>query len=87
MEKLEQIIAIYQQVIQEAELALQDARKRIYYISLLRLILFVGAIAGAIVFWSDGWLYISVFAALPFILFIWLVKRHNFCFFFNGRIF
>ncbi|WP_308745648.1 hypothetical protein [uncultured Bacteroides sp.] len=80
MEKLEQIIAIYQQVIQEAELALQDARKRIYYISLLRLILFVGAIAGAIVFWSDGWLYISVFAALPFILFIWLVKRHNFWF-------
>ena len=56
MEKLEQIIAIYQQVIQEAELALQDAQKRIYYISLLRLILFVGAIAGAIVFWSGGWL-------------------------------
>ena len=78
MEKLEQIIAIYQQVIQEAELALQDARKRIYYISLLRLILFVGAIAGAIVFWSDGWLYISVFAALPFILFIWLVKTPQF---------
>lgn len=80
MEKLEQIISIYQQIIQKAELELQNTRKRIYYISLLRLILFIGAITGAIVFWSDGWLYISVFAILPFILFIWLVKRHNFWF-------
>lgn len=80
MEKLEQIIATYQQIIQNAELELQSARKRIYYISLLRLVLFVGAIAGAITFWSDGWLYISVFAILPFILFVWLVKRHNFWF-------
>lgn len=80
MEKLELIITTYQQIIQKAELELQNARKRIYYISLLRLILFGGAIAGAIVFWSDGWLYISVFAILPFILFIWLVKRHNFWF-------
>lgn len=80
MEKLEQIIATYQQIIQKAELELQSARKRIYYISLLRLVLFVGAIAGAITFWSDGWLYICVFAILPFILFVWLVKRHNFWF-------
>lgn len=80
MEKLEQIIATYQQIIQKAELELQSARKRIYYISLLRLVLFVGAIAGAIAFWSDEWLYISVFAILPFILFVWLVKRHNFWF-------
>ena len=77
MEKQEQIIATYQQIIQKAELELQSARKRIYYISLLRLVLFIGAIAGAITFWSDGWLYISVFAILPFILFVWLVKRHN----------
>lgn len=80
MEKLEQIIATYQQIIQKAELELQSARKRIYYISLLRLVLFVDAIAGAVTFWADGWLYISVFAILPFILFVWLVKRHNFWF-------
>ena len=77
MEKLEHIIATYQQIIQNAELELQSTRKRIYYISLLRLVLFVGAIAGAITFWTDGWLHISVFAILPFILFAWLVKRHN----------
>ena len=34
MEKLEQIITTYQQIIQETELELQNARKRIYYISL-----------------------------------------------------
>lgn len=80
MEKQKQIITTYQQIIQEAEVELQNAQKRIYYISLLRLVLFAGAITGAIVFWSDGWLYISTFAILPFILFIWLVKRHNFWF-------
>ena len=81
MEKLEQIITTYQQIIQKTELELQNARKRIYYISLLRLILFVGAVTNAIIFWSDGWLCLSAFAALPFILFIWLVKRHNFWFY------
>ena len=80
MEKLEQIIETYRLTIQKAELELRNARKRIYYISLLRLVLFVGAIAGTIIFWPDGWLYISIFAILPFILFIWLVKRHNFWF-------
>lgn len=41
MEKQENIIATYQQIIQETEQQLQKARKRIRYISLLRLILFV----------------------------------------------
>ena len=61
MEKLEQIIETYRLTIQKAELELRNARKRIYYISLLRLVLFVGAIAGTIIFWPDGWLYISYF--------------------------
>ena len=81
MEKLENIISTYQQIIQESEQALQRARKRIYYISLLRLVLFVEAIAAAFIFWSDGWLSLLVFAILPFISFIWLVKRHNLWFY------
>lgn len=75
------IISTYQQIIQESEQALQRARKRIYYISLLRLVLFVEAIAAAFIFWSDGWLSLFVFAILPFISFIWLVKRHNLWFY------
>ena len=81
MEKLENIISTYQQIIQESEQALQRARKRIYYISLLRLVLFVEAIAAGFIFWSDGWLSLFVFAILPFISFIWLVKRHNLWFY------
>lgn len=81
MEKLENLISTYQQIIQESEQALQRARKRIYYISLLRLVLFVEAIAAAFIFWSDGWLSLLVFAILPFISFIWLVKRHNLWFY------
>lgn len=80
MEKLSQIIATYQRIIQETEVKLQDARKRIYYISVLRLILFVGSIIGAVVFWNDEWTYIFVCAVLPFALFVWLVKRHNYWF-------
>ena len=61
MEKQENIIATYQQIIQETEQQLQKAQKRIRYISLLRLILFVEAVASAIIFWSDGWLKLIVF--------------------------
>ena len=81
MEKLENIISTYQQIIQESEQALQRARKRIYYISLLRLVLFVDAIEASFIFWHDGWLSLFVFAILPFISFIWLVKRHNLWFY------
>ena len=56
-----------------------DSKTPVSYTHLL--ILFVGAVANAIIFWSDGWLCLSVFAILPFILFIWLVKRHNFWFY------
>lgn len=74
---MEQIINTYQQIIRQAELELQHVRKRIYYISLLRVVLFIGAIAGAIIFRADGWLHLVAFAVLPFALFVWLVKRHN----------
>lgn len=81
MEKLENIIATYQNIIRNAEVELQKTRKRIYYISLLRLALFVEAIAAAIICWSDGWVYLFTFAIVPFFLFVWLVKRHNFWFY------
>lgn len=81
MEKLENVIGAYQQIIQKSQQELRHTRKRIYYISLLRLVLFVESIAAAIFFWSDGWMYLFFFAIVPFCLFIWLVKRHNFWFY------
>lgn len=77
MEKLNEICTIYQQLINKSELELQNVRKRIRYISFLRLILFAEAITAAIIFWSDGWIYLFPLSILPFFLFIWLVKRHN----------
>ncbi|HJD75134.1 MAG TPA: hypothetical protein K8W04_03640, partial [Bacteroides reticulotermitis] len=77
MKTIEDITTSYQTIIQESELQLQKARKYIRHISLLRLLLFVGAVAGAITFWSDGWGSLLWAALLPLILFIWLMKIHN----------
>lgn len=74
---MEAIITSYRTIIQESELQLQKARKYIRHISLLRLLLFTGAVAGAISFWSDGWISLLWAAFLPFLLFIWLMKIHN----------
>lgn len=73
-------VDIYKQIIQESELQLLNARKQIRNISLLRLILFIEAIVAAFYFWSDGWLYLCAFSLLPMLLFIWLIKRHNYWF-------
>lgn len=77
MKTIENIIEVYQQVVRESEVQLHKARKRIRQISLLRLVLFVGAIFGAIIFWSDGWIKLFFLAILPFLIFVWLVKLHN----------
>ena len=77
MNTLTDRITNYKQIIEESEKQLQKARKQIRNISLLRLILFIEAIAAAAYFWSDGWLYLIIFSLFPILLFIWLVKRHN----------
>ena len=77
MNTLQNIIETYQQICTESEQQLQQVRRNIRNISLLRLFLFALAIANAILFWNDGWLKVSIFTLLPLILFIWLVKKHN----------
>lgn len=77
MEITDKIISEYQQIIQDTEVKLQKARKRIRYISLVRLVLFVEAITCAILFWSDGWLKLTILTFIPLLLFFWWVQRHN----------
>ncbi|MDR0892890.1 MAG: hypothetical protein LBN24_09785 [Mediterranea sp.] len=67
----------YQDIIARSETELRQVRQRIYYISLLRVVLFAVAIIDTFAFWSDGWEALLPLAALPFLLFLWLVKRHN----------
>lgn len=77
MRQLNDIIATYQQIIQETELKLQNARKHIRNISILRVALFVEVVVCTILFWSDGWLKLALFTVIPIIVFIWLVQIHN----------
>lgn len=77
MKQLNDIIAAYQQTIQETESKLQNARKHIRNISLLRIIIFVEVVVCSILFWSDGWLKLALFTVIPIIGFIWLVQIHN----------
>lgn len=77
MRTLESIAQTYRDIIRKSEIELQKTQKRIYYISLLRLLLFAGIVAAAIIYWHDGWLYLLPTTVLPLCLFLWLVKRHN----------
>lgn len=70
-------IQIYKRIIQESEQQLLKARKYIRTISLLRLLLFVEVMTATFYFWSAGWTSLLLFALLPFLLFIWLIKYHN----------
>ena len=77
---LQDIISTYRERSARTEAELRQTRKRIRNISLLRLFLFVEAIGAAFFFWRDGWEYLFCFSIVPFLLFVWLVKRHNFWF-------
>ena len=77
---LQDIVNTYRERSARTETELRQTRKRIRNISLLRLFLFVEAIGAAFFFWRDGWEYLFGFSIVPFLLFVWLVKRHNFWF-------
>lgn len=77
MEKQENIIATYQQIIQETEQQLQKAAEThsLYQPSETDLIRRSSSLR--LFFWSDGWLKLIVFTVIPIIAFIWLVQSHN----------
>lgn len=77
METLQNIIENYQHICRTTEKELQKVRQRIRNISLLRLLLFVAAVVGVSYFWGDDWRILLVCAGVPFLAFVWLVKRHN----------
>lgn len=77
METLTDKIVIYKDIIAESEKQLLNVRKSIRYISLLRVFLFLEAVSATIYCWSSSWIYIFIFAILPILLFLLLVKHHN----------
>lgn len=77
MEQLTQITENYQHMVRETEQELNKAKQKIYRIGTLRLLLFAAGVAGAIYFWTAGWMVIAAILCLTFIPFLALVKYHN----------
>lgn len=77
MEHIAPIAQTYENIILTTELQLKKVRQDIARISMLRLILFIAAIAGVIYFWSDGWGMVAIAACVTLIPFLFLIKLHN----------
>lgn len=77
MNKIDEIITNYQQIIEQSGKELGKVQSSIYRISTLRLILFVAGIAGIIYCWQLGWAVLTVVIAFTFIPLVLLVKYHN----------
>lgn len=77
MEPLTHLTETYRGIVRETEQQLAKARRSIYRIGTLRLLLFAAGLTGIIYFWSAGWVLITSTLCLTFIPFLALVKYHN----------
>lgn len=77
MEQLAHIAETYHNIVSQTEQQLNKAKRKIYRIGTLRLLLFIAGLVGTIYFWSAGWLLIAATLCLTFIPFLALVKYHN----------
>lgn len=77
MQTIQDVKRTYQELIAESEKELHSVSRTIRYISLLRLVLFIGMIVAAIFLWEGnrGVFWLALLA--PFVCFLWLVKQHN----------
>ncbi|MEG1866241.1 MAG: hypothetical protein RR331_05150 [Bacteroides sp.] len=80
METLKTISDTYQSIIHETEQQLGKAKRRIYRVSTLRLVLFIAGVAGIIHYWSGGNGLLAGICAVTFLPFLALVKRHTLLF-------
>ena len=77
MEQITRITETYHNIVRETEQQLNKAKRSIYRIGTLRLLLFIAGLAGAIYFWSAGWMPIAATLCITIIPFLALVKYHN----------
>ena len=80
MEELSKIELHYHQNISRTNEKLNKNKKKIYLISFIRLFLFVIGVIGIIYYWSSGWLFVVIAAAIAFVPFFILVKSTMHCF-------
>ncbi|KAA6312383.1 DNA mismatch repair protein MutS, partial [termite gut metagenome] len=77
MQTLGEIVSLYRQIISETQQELNKVSHRIHHVGTIRLILFVAGVAGIIYFHNESSILIVAIAALTFIPFLILIKRHN----------
>lgn len=77
MENINSVIQTYQDIIRQTEEELHRVRQKIRNISLLRLLLFAGAVGAVIFFWSASRTVLIISAGIPFVAFLLLVKHHS----------
>ena len=77
MQTIETIAADYRRRAAQAENNVRSVQQQIYRISLLRVVLFVGGIAGAICLRHEGWMVWGGVLAVTHLPFLALVKYHN----------
>mgnify|MGYP002608323861 FL=1 len=77
MQTYQEVKETYQQIISKSETELRLVLRTIRYISLLRVILFIGIIAVAVFLWGGNKLLFWTFILVPFACFLGLIKWHN----------
>ncbi len=77
MQTYQEVKETYQQIISQSETELRLVLRTIRYISLLRVILFIGIIVAAIFLWGGDRLLFWTFILVPFACFLGLIKWHN----------
>ena len=77
MQTSETLLHDYRQRAEQAEARLKNVQQQIYRISLLRVALFAGGIAGAIALRHEGWMAWGGVLAVTLLPFLALVKYHN----------
>ncbi|KAA6352365.1 DNA mismatch repair protein MutS [termite gut metagenome] len=77
MEDLDKIIVSYQQIIVKTQQELNKTTRQITHVGTIRLILFLAGVAGIIYFHNESRIVVGGIAAVTFIPFLFLIKKHN----------
>lgn len=77
MKQLKDIIDNYKRIIVDSKNELSNTKKKIYRISILRVILFTSGIVGLFYFFNSSWIILLGIIAVTFIPFLALIKYHN----------
>jgi len=77
MDNIGTISTTYRRIAENSKSELNKVQQQIYRIGTLRLLLFVGGIAGLIYFRAESWGILTGIALITLLPFLLLIKYHN----------